>query len=153
MAKTYRHSILGGTFDRFHEGHKHFLSAAIEQSEFLTIGITTPALFDHKPYSETIEDYEIRKKNVENYLNQADLEGKFNIIQLTDIYGNALTEGDLDAIFTTHHSLKNVEKINEERQKLGFPPLEIVFVEPLLDSTGEMISSSRIREEEQGSSR
>ena len=141
----FARAILGGTFDRFHAGHKHFLDAATKSSDFLTVGITTPALFGHKPLANRIEPFDVRKNRVEKYLEDNGLGGKYQIIPLENIYGNALIEENIDAIFTTHHSLKNVDKINDEREKRGFPALAVVFVEPLTDSKGKIISSSRIR--------
>lgn len=141
----FTHAILGGTFDRFHAGHRHFLDKAIENSDYLTIGITTPSLFEHKPQANRIEPYEIRKNRVEKYLAEQGFEGRFEIIPLVDIFGNALTDTNIDAIFTTHQSIKNVDKINYERQMRGLAPLDVVFVEPLKDARGIIISSSRIR--------
>ncbi len=82
---------------------------------------------------------------MEKYLDEQGFSGKFEIIPLVDIYGNALNEANIDAIFTTHQSIKNVDKINYERQMNGLSALNVVFVEPLKDSQGKIISSSRIR--------
>ena len=39
--KKYRKIAVGGTFDRFHEGHLKLLSKAFQLSELVLIGVTS----------------------------------------------------------------------------------------------------------------
>ena len=129
MKYKYKKSILGGTFDRFHKGHKRLIDTAFENSERVTIGIATTALFKHKNFTQAIEDYQTRKHNVETYLKSQNFLDRAEIIPISDIYGNSLTDSGIDAIFATAENLKNIEEINLERVKVGFNPLSIVIVE------------------------
>ena len=75
MQTKFTHAILGGTFDHFHAGHRHFIEAALYQSNTLVIGLTTKKMYQHKSFANTIESYEIREKNINNYSSNVMLRG------------------------------------------------------------------------------
>ena len=141
----FKQAIVGGTFDRFHAGHRKLLSEAFENSENVTIGIATDALFKYKSFSQLIEDYKSREHAVSVFIAKNALTKRAKIIPIHDIYGNSLTDENIDAIFVTQKTKPNAEKINEERQKLGFKVLEIVTVPFVRGDDDEIISSERIR--------
>lgn len=145
MNYQFNHSILGGTFDRLHAGHKHFLDTAFASSEYVTIGLTTPALFSHKLLSENIESYDIRLDDLITYLTEKGYDKRSTIIKLSDIYGNSLNEQKIDSIFINEHGVKNAHIINEKRQKRGLAPLTIEVVPLIKGDDRNVISSSRIR--------
>ena len=136
---NYQHVVLGGTFDRFHLGHKALIKKAFEIGKKVTIGIATEELYKNKFLSETIESFEVRKKSVEKFIKNA------NIISFSDIYGITLKEKNIDAIVVSKETFSNALKINEERKKIHFKPLQIVIVEDVLAEDGKLISSERIR--------
>jgi cytidyltransferase-like protein len=146
MAYQYHHALIGGTFDRFHSGHKKLLRAAFEQSEKVLIGIATVELFRNKSFSRLIEDYKIREESVSKFLSDNGLAKRSEIIPIHDIYGPGLESNDYDAIFVTKDSKPNALKINEERDKRDLRSLEIVVVPLIFADDGEIISSGRIRE-------
>jgi len=145
MHYQFNHSLVGGTFDRFHIGHKKLLTKAFESSKYVVIGIATDELFKEKRFSYLIEDYVTREETVVNFLAQKGYTGRFTIVPIHDFYGTSLTDSNLDAIFITESNTQNVSKINEERKKRSFKSLEIVIVPYVLDSESEIISSERIR--------
>ncbi|HSX08814.1 MAG TPA: pantetheine-phosphate adenylyltransferase [Candidatus Saccharimonadales bacterium] len=148
MNYRYGRSLVGGTFDRFHLGHQKLLTTAFEQSEKVIIGIATDELFANKTFAGLIEDFKSRKKSVVDFLEKNDLAGRFEIVPILDFYGTTLEDANLDAIFITESNKENVLKINEERQKKEFKPLEIVIVPYVLGNDKEIISSERIRKGE-----
>lgn len=144
--KLFRHSILGGTFDHLHMGHKHFIDSASASSERLSIGLTSsPDLLKGKFLSHAIESYFARKTFLTAYLREKKYIRKTDIIPLNDIFGNSLTEKDIDAIFVTGGGAHNANIINTERKKRGFSELKIIKVPHIFGADGKIISSQRIR--------
>jgi len=151
------HSILGGTFDHFHAGHQRLISEALGNSQRLTIGITTEKMLARKLWKRSIESYEARENSIREFidwnLRQCFCEAKnvfedkkaVNIIPLQNIFGNALDEKEIDAIFVTADTLPGAIKINEARRDKGWPPLEIIEVSLVKDENGNKITSERIR--------
>lgn len=148
MDYKYKKAILGGTFDHLHRGHKHFLSQAFENARQITIGLTTQDFTTNKFLHDSIESYDVRKKALEMYLAERGYNTRTKIIPISDIYGNSLSEKDIDVIFLIDSNKENVEKINAERKKIGFSELAIVKILPVLADDGEIISSTRIRKGE-----
>ena len=127
--KQFNHVVLGGTFDHFHNGHKALIDKALEIGKKVTIGIATEEIFKDKFLSETIEPFEIRKKSVEKYLTH---NRPVDIVSFSDIYGVTLKEKNIHTIIVSKETFPNALKINEERKKIHFKPLQIVIVEDVL---------------------
>lgn len=141
----YKQVSLGGTFDRLHTGHKHFLRSAFEESEFVTIGITVNGFSKEKSLFGITEGFEIRKSEVINFLDKKGFESRYVVIPLKDIYGNTVSEKNVDAIFVTEESIGNAFIINKKREEKGYPPLTIVEISLIKGDDGQIISSTRIR--------
>lgn len=140
----YNHVVLGGTFDHLHKGHRHFLDVALSHGKSVTIGLTTDAMNVHKQWSASILPYETRKEQLLSYL-----ESKVRtatIVPISDVYGGADTNKELDAIIVTPHSLKGANLINEKRKEHSLPQLPIEVAQFVNDTSGEILSSSRIRQ-------
>ena len=145
MQYKFNNSVVGGTFDRFHVGHRKLLETAFEQSEKVDIGIATNELFKDKQFAHLIEDYEDRRKSVMDFLSQRAVSARARLIPINDFYGTTLQDMELDAIFVTESNREHVLKINEEREKRGIRSLEIVSVPFVRGNDKEIISSERIR--------
>jgi len=144
MHYQFKHALVGGTFDRFHLGHQKLLATAFEQSENVAIGIATSELFQNKNFAKLIEDYEVRKKSVSEFLTEKSFVDRAKIVAIHDIYGTSL-EDEHDAIFVTEETKANALKINEERHKKSLPALQIITVPFVIADDSEIISSERIR--------
>ncbi len=145
MQYKFIHSILGGTFDHFHRGHKNFLEAAFKNSQKVTIGITSQNMVKSKQRWASIEELAIRRKCLEEYLRKGGFSTRYEILQLNDIFGNTLNDRSADALFVIPETLANGEKINDQREKNGLKKLEIVVVQTINSRDGKTISSTRIR--------
>ena len=138
---------LGGSFDHLHEGHHLLLSTAAKLGNHITIGLTVDEMIKHKTHYEKIQSYdereEILRKFLENELNLAP--ESFTIFPLSDPYGPTLTDATIDAHISSEETHENAIKINKMRIERGLPPMVLIIIPLVLDSKGEVISSTRIR--------
>lgn len=145
MTFLYKHAILGGTFDHLHLGHEKFIAHALSLSATLTIGIVKEPWVKSKIYPECIESYQIRLSSLQTFITRSRTSQRVTIIPISDIYGTALSDPSIDAIFVTESTRDNADLINSKRSELQLPPLPIVVVPFEVSRDGGTISSSRIR--------
>ena len=144
--QKYKHVVLGGTFDRFHLGHKKLLEKAFDIGKKITIGIATEKLYRDKFLSETIEPFEVRKKSVKKFINNYLVDGRIiDIISFSEFTGEADKIKDIDAIVVSKETFPNALRINELRENNKLKPMMIVIIEDVLAEDGKIISSERIR--------
>lgn len=148
MPASFRHAVLGGTFDHFHRGHAQLIYEACSNSEKVTIGISLPELSQHKNFQSSIQDFQTRQQSVEFFLRELKVLEKTSIIPLSDIYGTTLTDQSIDAIFVTEDTEKNAELINKKRSDQNMQSLTINVVPFIMADDGKRISSERIRKGE-----
>lgn len=138
--------IASGTFDLLHKGHKSFLKKSLEFSDEVIVCITSNSYVESFKNAKDVEDYEIRKRKVIEFLESIGAIKKTTIIPIDDIYGPLLaTQFDPQGIAVTPENEKNAVKINSERAKKGLPKLEIKVIPMDLAEDGKEISSTRIR--------
>ena len=134
--------LVGGTFDRFHAGHKLLLSVAISRSKSVEIHVVNDTLASKK--SNLIQSYETRSNNILDWLNQKSHHG-VKIFPLNDAFGPAPEHKKADAIVATPETTGNCDAINRMRKSSGLSELSIVEVPHMIDYSGAIISSTRIR--------
>ena len=137
------HILVGGTFDRLHDGHKKLLKMAFNVGDRITIAICVDEMVKNKPYAECIESYETRREKVEKFVRSF---GKpYQIIPINDPYEPAASMRDLDAIAVTTETLSNALRINMIRKERGLPALRIYAIMLVRDQYGNVISSRDLR--------
>lgn len=141
--KLYNRIGLGGTFDHFHQGHKHFLNFAGSLSNHLVIGLTDQKLTKQKPFSHSIDSFSTRLNAVRRYCSDQGI--SHEIVKLTDIYGPTLSDPSIEALCVTEETTTGAKQINDMREKLRLSTLPVHVSTMLLDETGQTLSSSRIR--------
>lgn len=141
----YKHAILGGTFDRLHAGHKHFIETAENISEKVTIGLVTDKFLGNRLHKDIIEPYKVRERELKEYLISKSYDAKTIIYPLSDIFGPSLKDPDIDMVLAIDESIENAQLINRERAKKGFSKLSIVVVPKLKADDNGPISSKRMR--------
>ncbi|XP_075489040.1 phosphopantetheine adenylyltransferase-like isoform X2 [Primulina tabacum] len=69
LPNSYGSVVLGGTFDRLHNGHFQFLKpAAVVARDRVVVGVYDGPMLAKKKYANLIEPIEQRMKHVEDYI-------------------------------------------------------------------------------------
>ena len=118
----YKRVAVGGTFDKFHYGHRSLIAKA----------------------EGDIDSCNVRMANLNEFLGTK--YKNFHISRLDDPYGPTIHDEDYDAIVVSEETEPNAVKINEIRVSKGMKPLDIVVVSFVLADDGIPISSTRIRQ-------
>ena len=146
----YLTGVCGGTFDHFHKGHKEFLHFVFSKAARVFIGITSDLYVEKEKknfqYSESISPFLTREKELIIFLKKNNYWNRSKIVAIDNVYGPTLSdELGIQVIFATEDSKIGAEKINQQRVKNGFLSLDICVDSHLIQSCGNVISSSRIR--------
>ena len=135
----------GGTFDRLHDGHKLLIETALKVSNKVVIGLTTQKMLKRKKYASKIEDYETRKKNLENFISSiADLD-RVEVIELNNPYGPPIKEPEYEGIIASEETFLNSVRLNDLRVANGFKPLIVVLIPMVMGKSDRRLSSTDIR--------
>jgi len=137
----FEKAVVGGTFDRFHIGHRRILKTAFDVAKSVVIGLTSDD-FANRFRSSKAMSYESRKKTVEEYAGS--LGKPCDIVKIDDSYGVATIDPKIDCIVVSEETLLRAEEINAIRFKKGIAKLNIVVIPIILAKDGNPISSERI---------
>jgi pantetheine-phosphate adenylyltransferase len=138
---------LGGTFDHLHEGHKLLLRTALSVSEHIEIGLTSQSLLEQKEHASKLEDYETRKRKLNEFLASFSDLKRTNIVEIKnweDMSGYAL-DPEYEGLILSQETYENALKLNAEREKSGLKPLILIVIPLIKDENDEKISSTSIR--------
>ena len=138
--KPYRKVAVGGTFDKFHEGHRTLVDKAFEIGDHVVIGVTSNAFGGVKG---KIEPCNIRMSNLRGLLQEKP--SNYDIKELNDPYGTTIYDGEIDAIVVSEETEPTALKINKIRREKGMKALDILSIGMVLAEDGRPISSTRIR--------
>lgn len=141
MIKRYKKVAIGGTFDKFHFGHRKLIAKAFEIGEEVEIGVTSNAFAEKKG---KVDPCATRMTNLNEFLDK--YHDNFHISRLDDPFGPTISEEEYDAIVVSEETEPTALKINEIRVEKGMMPLDIVVVSFVLAADGIPISSTRIRQ-------
>lgn len=124
--RPYKSVVLGGTFDRLHNGHKMLLSSAVlAASERIVCGVTYGDMIKKKCLWELMEPLEIRQNAVKEFID--DISSiRCEIYPISDAFGPSIVDPDLEAIIVTEETLKGGHAVNEKRKSRGLSTLDVV---------------------------
>lgn len=136
VEKRYMGVVVGGTFDRLHEGHRQLLKKAIDilsPGGTLVVGVSCGALLSRKLLAELIQPYEVREGAVEQFLiAHAKLEGKmFNLETFPieeSIPKRGVEDKRVECIVVTDETFPGALEFNSHRIALGLTPVDVVKV-------------------------
>ena len=135
----------GGTFDRLHDGHRLLIETALKVSNKVVIGLTTQKMLKRKKFSDLIEDFETRKKHLENFISSIGGADRVEIIELNNPYGPPIKEPEYEAIVASQETFLNSVRLNEFRVANGFNPLVIILIPMVMGPNDQRLSSTAIR--------
>ncbi|EGI69332.1 PREDICTED: bifunctional coenzyme A synthase [Acromyrmex echinatior] len=143
--KTYKNVILGGTFDRLHNGHKIMLSEAVLRcTEKLTVGVTDINMITGKVLWELIQSCTQRITKVEDFLEDVDSSLSYNVVPINDIYGPTKEDPTLEMIVVSEETKRGGDKINELRLQKDLNKLDMHVVELAGDEDHEEHEEAKI---------
>jgi pantetheine-phosphate adenylyltransferase len=142
-SKQYKKLAVGGTFDKFHNGHRKLLEEAFNHGNNIVIGVTSDEFGGKKG---NIDSCNKRMDSLNEFL--ASKHNNFHIAQLDDPYGSTIYEDDFDAIVVSEETEPTAVEINEIRKRKGMEVLDIIVISFVYADDGIPISSTRIRKGE-----
>ncbi|KAI3747744.1 hypothetical protein L6452_10365 [Arctium lappa] len=147
---SYGAVVLGGTFDRLHDGHRLFLKAAAELArDRIVVGILDGPMLSRKQFAHLIMPIEQRRKTVEDYIKSIKPNLAVQVTHITDPYGPAIVDKDLEAIVVSQETLPGGSLVNKKRAERGLSQLKVEVVNLVSEeSSGEKMSSSTLRKQE-----
>ena len=146
--KPYSFAVMGGTFDRLHDGHRLLLLTASIVAEKVFVGVVSDEfekqLKNRKKHPELIQPFEKRRENVETFVKE--LNAQFIIGVLDDPYGPSIHEEQADVIIVSPETQPVALKINKIRENKGLPLLDMITVPFVYYDDTRILSSSLLRE-------
>ncbi|XP_020112965.1 phosphopantetheine adenylyltransferase 1-like isoform X1 [Ananas comosus] len=144
---SYGAVVLGGTFDRLHDGHRRLLKASAELArDRIVVGVCTGPMLTKKELPHLIEPVEKRMKAVEDYIKSIKPGLVIQVEPIEDPYGPSIVDEKLDAIIVSKETLSGGHAVNRKRAEKGLPLLKVEVVDLISgDTDGEKLSSSTLR--------
>lgn len=137
--KKYNKVAVGGTFDKFHQGHRLLINKAFQIGDHVLIGVTSDEFGGMKG---EIEPCNVRMSNLNSVLKNR---SNYILSKLEESYGVTVDDESIDAIVVSPETEPTAFKINQIRREKGMKPLDIVTISMVLADDGKPISSTRIR--------
>ncbi|XP_068653409.1 phosphopantetheine adenylyltransferase 1 [Aristolochia californica] len=149
-SEPYGAVVLGGTFDRLHDGHRQLLEASTKLArDRIVVGVCTGPMLAKKELADIIQPIETRMKAVEEYIKSIKPGLTVYVEPITDPYGPSIVDDKLHAIVVSKETLGGGLSVNKKRAERGLPQLKVEVIDLLIEGgNGEKLSSSALRRAE-----
>jgi pantetheine-phosphate adenylyltransferase len=138
--------VLGGTFDRFHLGHRALLASAFRVGGSVAIGLTTDEYLARHPkaFGARIATFASRRRALESYLRRTYPARTWRIAPLHDAFGGALA-ADVDVLVASAGTRSGAARVNRVRRARHLRPLRLRLIPTVLANDLLPLTSTRIR--------
>ncbi|XP_060078671.1 bifunctional coenzyme A synthase-like [Ylistrum balloti] len=145
LISSFANTVLGGTFDHIHTGHKILLSeGCLLADKRLTVGVTDGDMNNKKTLSELIQPIQPRLESVRNFIQEVRPNICADVVPIYDAFGPTITDSDLQCIVLSQETKKGGQMVKDERQKKGFPVLEEFVIELVEDKQHNQYEENKI---------
>ncbi len=143
--KARHTAIIGGTFHALHQGHRYYIKLAFDFAEEIIILLTSDK-YAQMCKSYRVLPYELRKKAIQDYVNEIAKGKKYQIITLQSdsFLINFCTENDFTMAILVPEYYSLFQKINFIREDEGKKPLLLLVTPRIKTKEGFDISSTLI---------
>jgi pantetheine-phosphate adenylyltransferase len=136
--------VVGGTFDRLHDGHRNLILEAFRLGNRVIIGLTSNK-FVKASGKVNVAPYNERHRRLMNFLALKNLTNRATIVKLEDRFGPIIENQAITHIVVTNDTRDTAIDANRLRASKGIKPMQICLVDMVLAKDLRPISSSRIR--------
>lgn len=138
MLPQFEETVLGGTFDRLHAGHKLLLqTTAYLARRVLWVGVSAGPLLTKKRHGWSLQGWPRRAAGVHSFVGLCRPNLKVRCEELFDSYGPSL-HPTVEALVVSKETEAGGPLVNRKRAELGRSPLEL-FVIPLARSASSLL--------------
>ncbi|OWF44110.1 bifunctional coenzyme A synthase-like isoform X2 [Mizuhopecten yessoensis] len=145
LISSFNNTVLGGTFDHIHTGHKILLGeGCLLADKRLTVGVTDGDMNNKKTLPELIQPLQSRLESVKTFIQEVRPNICPNVVPIYDAFGPTITDADLQCIILSQETRKGGQMVNEERQKKGFPQMEEFVIDLVEDQQHDEYEENKI---------
>ncbi|CEF68231.1 Bifunctional coenzyme A synthase [Strongyloides ratti] len=142
--KPYDAVVIGGTFDRLHNGHKVLISTAIlHASKYVVTGVTRGDMNKKKILYELMESFNDRKKGVDEFIEDVSIGIESRSEGIIDPFGPSIVDPNLQLIVTSEETKKGGDIVNCKRKEKGLSTLD-TYVIPLIDQADDILKEAKL---------
>ncbi|EDO33766.1 predicted protein [Nematostella vectensis] len=138
--KTYAETVLGGTFDHIHAGHRLLLSVScLLCTKRITVGLADGPLLSKKVLKELMQTFDERKKIVEQFIEDISPDLHHNVVPITDPIGPSGTDPALECLIVSQETIKGGDFVNAARRERDLNDLDVHVLELVNEDVGDFV--------------